>query len=141
MITCSLKPYKDIHRSQDMEHIHPNRRFRRSDECGTALRFQLESVQQQASINALALSDRQGLLIAWAGEDDLCEELGAMAPIVAQCPLGSLSVTGFDGQEVLVRSINYFGQPLYLASMGGDSGVERLITHSIAGIQRILTAN
>jgi len=124
-----------------MDHSQQERRSRRSDECGTALRFQLESVQQRGSIEALALSDKYGLLVAWAGEQDLCQELAALAPIMAHCPTGSLEVSGTDGEDVSVRSIEYFGQKLYLACLGGDRGIDHLLAGSIKGIHRILTAN
>jgi len=124
-----------------MDYSQHERRSRRSDECGTALRLQLECVQQRGSIEAIALSDKHGLLVAWAGEEDLCQELAALAPIVAHCPTGSLEVSGAEGEDVSVRSIEYFGQQLYLASLGGDRGTENLLNGSIKGIHRILTAN
>lgn len=94
-------------------------------------------------MDAVALSDRNGLLLAWAGEDDLCEELGAIAPIIAHCPPGQLVVSGVGQslEEVAVRPITYFGQYLYLASLGGDKTVHRALARSAEGIQRILTAN
>jgi hypothetical protein len=120
-----------------------NRRERRSNECGTALRFQLESTLKSASLEALTLSDSEGLLIACAGEDDLCEELGAVAPIIAHCAPGKLIVSGVGSHldEVAVRAIDYFGQSLYLASLGGGSNIHRALARSAEGIQRILTAN
>ncbi|MBN1653663.1 MAG: hypothetical protein JXA30_07795 [Deltaproteobacteria bacterium] len=124
-----------------MDYSQHERRNRRSEECGTALRFQLESLQQRGSMEALALCDNYGLLLAWAGEEDLCKELGAFAPIVARCPAGSLEVFGADGADVSVRSIDYFGQKLYLASLGGDCGSASLLNSSVRGIYRILTSN
>jgi len=120
-----------------------NRRERRSNECGTALRFQLESTLKNASLEALTLSDGEGLLLASAGEDDLCEELGAFAPILAHCQPGKIVVSGSGAnfEEVAVRSIDYFGQYLYLASLGGGANNHRALARSAEGIQRILTAN
>ncbi len=117
------------------------RRRRRSEQCCTALRFQLEDTAKKAGLDALCLSDGDGLLMAWAGEDDLCEELGAVAPLLAHCPAGSLSISGLSGEEVLVRGIEYFGQQLYLASIGGGRGTEAVLRHSAKGVYRILTAN
>ena len=117
------------------------RRRRRSEQCSTALRFQLEDTVKKGGLDALCLSDGDGLLMAWAGEDDLCEELGAVAPLLAHCPEGSLMVSGLQGEEVAVRAIEYFGQQLYLASIGGGRGTEAVLRHSAKGICRILTAN
>jgi hypothetical protein len=124
-----------------MDYIQHERRSRRSDQCGTALRFQLESVQQRGSMEAIVLADKYGLLVAYAGEEDLCQELAALAPIMAQCPTGSVQVSGNEGEDVVIRSIEYFGQKLYLSSLGGDRGTENLLNGSIKGIERILTAN
>jgi hypothetical protein len=120
-----------------------NRRERRSNECGTALRFQLESTLKNAALEAVTLSDSAGLLLACAGEDDLCEELGAVAPILAHCTPGKLIVSGVGSNldEVAVRSIDYFGQNLYLASLGGGANGHRALARSAEGVQRILTAN
>jgi hypothetical protein len=120
-----------------------NRRERRSNECGTALRFQLESTRKNADLEAVTLSDNEGLLLACAGEDELCEELGAVAPILAHCAPGQLSVSSAHSnfEEVSVRAIDYFGQSLYLASLGGGTNVQRVLARSAEGVQRILTAN
>ena len=117
------------------------RRRRRSEQCSTALRFQLEDTVKKGGLEALCLSDCDGLLMAWAGEDDLCEELGAVAPLLAHCPAGSLMISGLQGEEVVVKAIEYFGQQLYLASIGGGRGTEAVLRHSAKGICRILTAN
>ena len=61
----------------------PERRRRRSIQHDSALRFQLESTMERGRMSALALADRSGLLLAWAGEDGVCKELGAMAPVMA----------------------------------------------------------
>ena len=117
------------------------RRRRRSEQYTTALRFQLEDTVKSGGLEALCLSDGDGLLLAWAGADDLCEELGAVAPLLAHCPAGSLTVSGVKGEEVSVRGIEYYGQQLYLTSIGGGRGSDAVLRHSAKGIQRILTAN
>ncbi len=124
-----------------MSPIGMERRVNRSDECSTALRFQLESTLKRGDLEAVSLSNSEGLLVAWAGEDELCEELAAMAPIMAHCPSGSLMVSGIEGEQVSVRAIDCFGQQLYLASLGGDVASDSLLNHSARGIHRILTAN
>ena len=117
------------------------RRRRRSQECNTALRFQLENTMKRGGLEAVCLSDGDGLLMAWAGEEELCAELGAVAPLLAHCPTGSLQVSGIRGEKVLVEAVDCFGQQLYLASIGGRRGTEAVLRHGLVGICRILTAN
>jgi hypothetical protein len=116
------------------------RRGRRSEEHCTALRYQLESTRERGHLAALALCDNDGLLLAWAGESRVCEELGAAAPFIARGAPIALE-TGTSKGEVVVRAIDCFGEPLFLASIGGGMAREALLAHSARGIQRILTAN
>lgn len=114
------------------------RRTRRSHTHATALRFQLESTMQKGRLDALALVDQRGLLVAWAGSDDVCEELGAMAQAVVQRSSRSGEPSKDD---MAVRAIDCFGEPLYLAALGGGVARDALLSHSAKGIHRILTAN
>jgi hypothetical protein len=124
----------------DMPTRYTERRRHRSDQHDTALRFQLENTMERGRLSALALSDRTGILLAWAGEAALCKELGAMAPVVAngwstEWP-GDISC-----DDVAVRTIECYGEQLYLASLGGGVARDALLAHSARGIQRILTSN
>ena len=116
------------------------RRARRSDEHCTALRYQLERTRRRGQLAALALTDRHGLLMAWAGECEVCEELGAVAPLIARGAPVSLEACT-DEDEVTVRAIECFGEPLFLASIGGNMSRDAVLAHSAKGIRRILTAN
>jgi hypothetical protein len=118
-----------------------DRRFRRSAHYNTALRYQLESTMQRGRMAALALTDRSGLLLAWAGEDGLCEELGAVAPMVANGWPPELDRQSIPKDDVSVRAIECFGEQLFLASLGGGVARDALLAHSARGIHRILTAN
>ena len=116
------------------------RRGRRSQEHCTALRYQLESTRERGHMAALALTDGDGLLLAWAGENEVCEELGAAAPLIARG--APVTLEGCEREEeVVVRAIDCFGEPLFLASIGGGVAREALLSHSARGIQRILTSN
>jgi hypothetical protein len=116
------------------------RRSRRSQEHCTALRYQLETTRERGHLSALALTNSDGLLLAWAGESTLCEELGAAAPLIARGAPVSLDTCKSD-DDVIVRAIDCFGEPLFLASVGGGVAREALLSHSARGIQRILTSN
>jgi hypothetical protein len=117
------------------------RRARRSPEHSTALRFQLESTLRRAGMSALALTDRTGMLLAWAGDEPTCEELCAAAPVIAQGGPTKTLPGKLGDAELAVRSLDCFGEPLYLASAGGGVAREALLAHSARGIHRILTSN
>jgi hypothetical protein len=89
----------------------------------------------------LALTDHTGVLLAWAGEDDLAEELGAVAPVVAHGWPPEVDPSRLPRADVTVRPLECFGEQLYLASLGGGVARDALLAHSARGIQRILTAN
>jgi hypothetical protein len=91
-------------------------------------------------MTAVALTDSQGVLVAWAGENGLCEELGAVAPLLARGAPQQITPDA-QLQDVAVRAIDCFGEPLFLASVGGGVAREALLSHSARGIQRILTSN
>jgi hypothetical protein len=117
------------------------RRQRRSAQHSVALRYQLESTLKRGRMAALALTDRRGLLLAWAGEDTVCQELGAVAPMVLHGWPPELDKTQIPRDDVSVRAIECFGEQLYLASLGGGIARDALLAHSARGIHRILTAN
>jgi hypothetical protein len=117
------------------------RRERRSPQHSVALRYQLESTLKRGRMAALALTDRTGLLLAWAGEDSVCEELGAVAPMVLHGRPPELDRNRIPRDDVSVRAIECFGEQLYLASLGGGIARDALLAHSARGIHRILTAN
>ncbi|MEZ4253631.1 MAG: hypothetical protein R3B99_35945, partial [Polyangiales bacterium] len=79
------------------------RRQRRSPDRTVALRFQLEHTRDKGRIEALVLTDSEGLVVAHAGDDAVCEELGAIAPLVPRT-LGMPMPPLLRGGEVAVRS-------------------------------------
>ena len=124
-----------------MSWILEERRERRSADRETALRFQLESVKNRGNIEALVLADADGLLLAGAGEPAICEELGALAPLVARSAMGMPLGPLLEGGDVAVRPVSIHGQELVLASLGGGVARDALLTTSSEGIRRILAAN
>jgi len=117
------------------------RRRRRSNERETALRFQLEHTKERGGIEVLVLADRDGLVVAAAGESAECEELGAVAPLMSRAPLGMPLPPLLRGGEVAVRPLALHGQELYLAAVGGGVARDALLRHSLSGVQRIMSAN
>ena len=117
------------------------RRQRRSRERETALRYQLEHTKDRGGLEVLVLVDRDGLLLAGAGEDALCEELGAVAPLMGRAPMGMKLPPLLRGGEVAIRPLSLHGQELFLASVGGGVARDALLHHSLSGVHRIMSAN
>jgi hypothetical protein len=133
--------------------LQQDRRERRSSNSATALRYQLESTLRQGKMAALALTDEAGTLVAFAGDEAVCTELGALAPVVAhgwpadfapvpvQIANSNAPPRTITKEDVSVRAIEAFGESLFLASLGGGVARDALLAHSARGVHRILTAN
>ncbi|MEM9071076.1 MAG: hypothetical protein AAGE52_21375 [Myxococcota bacterium] len=117
------------------------RRQRRSSEPNTALRYQLEHVRAHGRFEALVLADDAGLVLARAGERGICDELGAIAPLMSRSPLGMRLPPLLRGGEVAVRPIELNGQDLYIACIGGNVARDAHLNASERGVQRILASN
>ena len=61
-----------------------DRRIRRSDNPYQALCLQLEQTRREADLYAVVLATHQGLVVAASGEPEVCEELGAVAPLLGR---------------------------------------------------------
>lgn len=117
------------------------RRSRRSTHRNLALGFQLEHVRDRGRLEALVLADDDGLVLSTAGDNAVCRELAAIAPLLARSALGMPLPPLLRGAEVAVRIVHVHGQPLYLASVGGGVARDALLSHSLRGVHRILSAN
>ena len=117
------------------------RRSRRSTHRDLALGFQLEHVRDRARLEALVLSDDDGLLLSACGDSAVCRELAAIAPLMVRSALGMPLPPLLRGAEVAVRIVHVHGQPLYLASVGGGVARDALLSHSMRGVHRIRSAN
>jgi hypothetical protein len=117
------------------------RRQRRSHHSHLALQYQLEHVKSSGGLEALVLADETGMVVASAGEAGVCQELAAVAPLVSRAVLGMPMPPLLRGADVVVRPLCLNGQDLFLASVGGGMARDALLTHSVSGVQRILSAN
>ncbi len=117
------------------------RRSRRSHLSHLALRYQLEHVKASGGLEALVLADDAGMVLASAGESGVCEELAAVAPLMGRSAFGMPMPPLLRNADVSVRALSLNGQDLFLASVGGGVARDALLTHSVAGVQRILSAN
>jgi hypothetical protein len=79
-----------------------DRRLTRSENTHVALTRLLEAARSSSRLEALALGDELGLLVAGAGAAELCDELAAVAPLAANDTLPArpevrrLAVDGFE---------------------------------------------
>lgn len=116
------------------------RRLRRSESACSALGLQLEHARSAGRLDALVLADAAGVVVASAGDRDVCDALGALAPLGphARTPGCMSQLTGGD---VAVRTFASHGSRLYLAALGGTSARDALLAHAAQGVARILVAN
>jgi len=116
------------------------RRRHRSDDALSALTRLLEAARARAGLDALAVADTAGLLVAGAGASQTCEELAAWAPVVARAPAND-AVAGmgapFDGRTSL-RRLFVGGSEIVVACLGKNRSTAELDAVS-AGCQRILS--
>lgn len=117
-----------------MRTVAMERRTRRSYQPQEALSYQLEHVRDRAGLDALVLATRDGLSIAYSGEDELCLELAALAPFFKQADN--------DGEpRTRVRAMDHGGLPLLLISYALEDApaeLEGWLDHATQGINRIL---
>ena len=117
--------------------IQEERRQARSENTQVALTRLLESVRQSAALEALALGDDLGLLMAGAGAAELCDELAAVAPLFGTAA-GTCSATDLVllGRGTEVRRLAVEGSELFLAGRGAEIGLA--LSRVAIGCARIL---
>jgi hypothetical protein len=113
-----------------------DRRQARSENTQVALTRLLEAARRSAALEALALGDELGLLVAGAGAAELCDELAAVAPL-----FGSESTAlpiQFDvlGRGAEVRRLTVDGCEMFISGRG--AGLELSLGGIASGCQRIL---
>ena len=119
------------------------RRVRRSDDVLTAMTYQLDACREEAELEAVVVSDDSGLCVATAGRQETCEELAARLPIIGRnAPeFGGILLSGSGGLQMVVRTFQVGGQPLYMCVVGKPHAkMEGTIKRSIQGVTRILAA-
>jgi hypothetical protein len=112
------------------------RRTNRSERADQALFFQLQRVRDEEQLDALVLATEEGLPVAHSGEDELCEELAALAPF-----LSDDVAPDQEKRTTRVRTLNLDALPLLLVSYRRDAelGSDGWFEHASRGIERILT--
>jgi hypothetical protein len=118
-----------------------DRRSRRSDNITQALRYLLDACRDAGRLDAMALADRDGLLLAFAGDRAACEEVAAR---VAAIPVdvGSFrgTVIGEGGSwPIHMRKLRVSDLAIYVCAIGGkpDDRMKQ-VSRAATGIERIL---
>lgn len=117
------------------------RRIWRSTDPTTALGIQLESARHRGRLEAVVLTDHQGMVLAAAGEDGLCVALGALAPLAPYAKNAACMSELVGHADVAVRSLRTNGSQLYLAAVGGTAARDALLANAAVGVERILHTN
>lgn len=118
------------------------RRRVRSENPLEALLLQLSHVRDEAGLSAVVLASQEGLTIAHAGDEDVCCELAALAPLLSRGQFVQNDVQ-LTQPLLFVRAVEFEGQPLYLASCGEEAtteDVDRWLAEATRGVTRILAA-
>jgi hypothetical protein len=112
------------------------RRQSRSENTLVALTRLLEAARRSAELEAVAIGDDAGLLVAGAGAAELCDELAAIAPLNAVA--NDTVPTRFDvlSRRTEVRRLAVDGLEVLISGRGGDLSVA--LSRVADGCARIL---
>jgi hypothetical protein len=115
--------------------LETERRHGRSSDTLVSLCRLLDATRRDAGLDALALADESGCLVAGSGAARLCEELAAISTLPANDP--RLDELGFRGERPPVRRLLIDGFEVSISALGvaGDSDYLRISD----GCRRILT--
>jgi len=131
-----------------------DRRRDRTSETLQALARLLDAARRRSGLEALALTDRSGLLLSGSGPARLCDELAAWAPLAGRTPDNDTVPSSLDALERRTgrRRLALDGIEIIVSTLGDGSadgsadgnadgaGVDREIDAVSAGLRRILAA-
>jgi hypothetical protein len=111
------------------------RRHGRSSDTFVSLCRLLDATRRDAGLDAVAIADEAGCLVAGSGALRLCEELAALSTLPANDP--RVTEFGFRGERPRVRQLLIDGVEVSISALGAatDSDYLRLSD----GCRRILT--
>ncbi len=105
------------------------------------MRYQLEHIRERGGIEAIALADGAGLMVAFSGDPGMCAEMAALAPLMGRAALAVRTSPLLRGGDLAVRSVRLFGQALFLVVAGGGIARDALLETCARGMERILKSN
>lgn len=114
-----------------------DRRLGRSTDTLVSLCRLLDATRRDAGLDAVALADASGCLVAGSGAARLCEELAAISTLPANDP--RLDELGFRGAKPPVRQLLIDGFEISISALGEARDSDYLRVSD--GCRRILTEN
>lgn len=117
----------------------PERRQRRTSDLFLALHYLLANQRERAGMNLALLSDEDGLLIAFDGDSEACEEYAAYAPFIARGESYVIDSRKLANVSAHAFSINGHAMYLLLRGEGDDVSSAACVIAAISGAARILT--
>ena len=117
------------------------RRRDRTTEALSALTRLLEAARKRSGIEALAVTENAGVLLAGAGPARLCDEMAAWAPLAASPPANDAVPTRLDvfERKALVQRLTVDGVQLIVCGVGDGEKTRRELGAVAAGCTRILS--
>lgn len=115
-----------------------DRRRARSSDPLIALTRMLDAARSTACLEALAVSDMSGLLVAGSGASQDCDELAAWAPLVAANDTAPARGEVRTSARAEVWRIRVDGVDLLLSALGSAEGRAATLHRAAAGCERIL---
>jgi hypothetical protein len=117
-----------------------DRRRDRATEALTALTRLLDAARKRSGIEALAVAEDGGVLLAGAGPARLCDEMAACAPLAAMVPANDAVPTRLDVFErrALVQRLRIDGVEIIVCGVGDGEKTRRELGTVAAGCTRIL---
>lgn len=117
------------------------RRHNRSESTAEALELALTSAANRAQLDALLLVDDAGLVVSQNHSSIDLSMLAAVTPIIGRGKALPRIKRGGEKREMSVRPLDFEGEVLYVAAVGGDtSSRNREVGSTIAAAKRILAA-
>jgi hypothetical protein len=115
------------------------RRRRRSDEPLKALELQLEACRETALLDAMVLSDADGLVLAAAGDRQACDEIAVQLPVIGRRvgEFQGILLSAEHAMRVHMRRFRVGLSELYVATIGGGSN-DAALERCLGGAARIL---
>lgn len=116
------------------------RRRDRSSDTLTALARLLDAARADAALDALAVADASGCLVAGAGRWEVCEELAAVAPLLERAAANDVVPTRLDvlARRSEVRRLSVDGVDVLLCGQGDGSSRSSALERAADGCARIL---
>ncbi|MEZ4224111.1 MAG: hypothetical protein R3B13_24395 [Polyangiaceae bacterium] len=119
----------------------PERRFERRSDTLLALSRLLDAARRDGGLEALAVADSTGMLVAGAGFWRTCEELAALSPLhQATAAANDVVPTRLDviARRTQVRRLSIDGVEVLLSGIGGEDRQEAALARAAEGCERIL---